>query len=183
MNGTHPRSTPVAPTTGPAAVIFLALSALALAAVLWLLVASGQRLVGGTPVLADVTATTGDYVVATVDGGTDDVLVVLDHRTETLLVYRLTNQTTFDLRSRQSVREMFINARSGTPGPAPVPGRSGAAGGERGDVGVEVVAGEQAIGQAGRTADPADVGQQRLGGECRDEGVEVVAGEQAVGRG
>ncbi|MCA3004395.1 MAG: hypothetical protein ACK51N_05560 [bacterium] len=114
-------------SNGRAGVVFLGLLALALSGVLWLLLASGQRLIGGTPALADVTSMTGDYVVATVNGGTDDVLVVLDHRTETLLVYRLSNQTNFELRSRQSVREMFINARAGSPASQPIepPARPG----------------------------------------------------------
>ena len=114
-------------SNGRAGVVFLGLLALALSGVLWLLLASGHRLIGGTPALADVTSMTGDYVVATVNGGTDDVLVVLDHRTETLLVYRLSNQTNFELRSRQSVREMFINARAGSPASQPIepPARPG----------------------------------------------------------
>jgi len=48
----------------------------------------------------------------TTDAQTDEVLLVLDNRTESLLVYRVQNVTSVELLQRASVSAMFADART-----------------------------------------------------------------------
>ncbi len=61
------------------------------------------------------------------DIGSEDALVVVDQRREELLLYRITNQKQIDFKGRESLRELFVQARGGvrrgTPTQAPnIPG-------------------------------------------------------------
>lgn len=53
----------------------------------------------------------GGITMLTSDAQTDEVLIVLDNRTETLLVYRVENVSSVELLQRTSVSAMFTDAR------------------------------------------------------------------------
>ena len=53
----------------------------------------------------------GGITMLTSDGGTEEVLIVLDNRTETLMVYRVDNSNAVELLQRTSVAAMFTEAR------------------------------------------------------------------------
>ena len=53
----------------------------------------------------------GGITMLTTDGGTDEVLVVLDNRTEMLMVYRVDNSSAVELLQRTPVGAMFTDAR------------------------------------------------------------------------
>lgn len=121
---THP-STPhrvrLRATIGSSA--FLLASAMVLAG---LLVVQAGRLTGGAPAAAsyaDLVASGGDFVALAVDGGNEDVLVVLDQRTEELLVYQPRAQSSVEFKGRQSLREVFYTARRTAGLPDIGPGR------------------------------------------------------------
>lgn len=54
----------------------------------------------------------GDYTALTCDGGNEDVLVVLDGRSEQLFVYKVVNQVSVQLFQREDVGRLFGDARS-----------------------------------------------------------------------
>lgn len=68
------------------------------------------RLAGGTPAMADLVNQSGDYQMLAVHGGLDDVLVVVDQRSESVLVYRAT-QTGVQFFGRRDLKEIFFQAR------------------------------------------------------------------------
>lgn len=92
---------------------FLLASALVLAG---LLVSHLGGVWGAAPAWGDLVAQRGDFVALTVDGGTDDVLVVLDQRAESLMVYHVANQQSLVFKGRQDLRELFYQARRVTVG-------------------------------------------------------------------
>ena len=53
----------------------------------------------------------GGITMLTTDGGTDEILVVLDNRTEMLMVYRVDNSSAVELLQRTPVGAMFTDAR------------------------------------------------------------------------
>lgn len=53
----------------------------------------------------------GGVTMLTTDAGTDEVLIVLDNRTEMLMVYRVNNVSAIELLQRQPVGAMFNDAR------------------------------------------------------------------------
>jgi hypothetical protein len=53
----------------------------------------------------------GGVTMLTTDAGTDEVLIVLDNRTEMLMVYRVNNVSAVELLQRQPVGVMFNDAR------------------------------------------------------------------------
>ncbi len=70
------------------------------------------------------------------DIGTEDVLVLIDQRREDLMLYRIANQRNIDFKGRESLRELFVQARGnvkrgtptqpppnmpGVPAPSPMP--------------------------------------------------------------
>ncbi|MBY0308488.1 MAG: hypothetical protein K2Q09_07075, partial [Phycisphaerales bacterium] len=58
-------------------------------------------------------------------GGGDDVLIVLDQRTEELLLYRPRNGRTIDFQARYPLRDLFTEARAtGAITPMPEPERT-----------------------------------------------------------
>ncbi|QYK47554.1 MAG: hypothetical protein KF838_12270 [Phycisphaeraceae bacterium] len=78
----------------------------------------GLRLIGlaGSPASAEmVTTIQGDMVALTADSGSEDALLVLDNRTERIMVYRLTAKG-LELFASESLRELFARARASSPG-------------------------------------------------------------------
>jgi hypothetical protein len=75
-----------------------------------LIVAQGSKL-AGEPAMADVVSQTGALTTLAFEAQNEDMLAVLDARTEQLLVYRVANKTGVDLVQTYSVPRMFIDAR------------------------------------------------------------------------
>lgn len=61
---------------------------------------------------AAIVSQTGGLTVLTADGGTQDLLMILDGRNEDLLVYRTDSQQGLQLVQRFSVPQIFSDARS-----------------------------------------------------------------------
>jgi len=83
-----------------------------------MILTQADRLGAGAQARAELVSQTGSYTVLTADGGTDEVLVLLDHRDENLYVYSIENQRAITLHERLSLAELFHDAkarRQGTP--------------------------------------------------------------------
>ena len=77
-----------------------------------LLAAQVSRLVGGAPAMADLVASSTESTVLTVDAGSgEDVVVVLDQRAESLMLYRCMNQRSLDLKGIYDLRQLFFEAK------------------------------------------------------------------------
>ncbi len=71
-----------------------------------------SRFVGGSPALADQVSTYADHTMLTVDSGSgEDVVVVLDQRGETLMIYRCPNQRSLEFKGQTDIRQLFFEAR------------------------------------------------------------------------
>jgi hypothetical protein len=94
--------------------MFLWASALVLAA---LVVVQAGRM-GGGEARADLVASVGGVTALTVAGAEgEDVLMVIDDRSEELFIYRVGNHDTLEMRRRYSLPRMFADARGqGTGG-------------------------------------------------------------------
>lgn len=113
-------STPAGSTRRDLSSALLWCSALAIAA---LIIVQAGRLTTGTPAYAsmlDVVASGGDYTLLTARGSSEDALLLLDQRTETLLVYGVAGQNSLEFRASQSLRDLFFAARQ-SQGAAPLP--------------------------------------------------------------
>ncbi len=60
---------------------------------------------------ADAAVRSNDHAMITTKAGPDEVLVVIDDRAETLLVYEVINQSEVRLSSRESLPKLFEAAR------------------------------------------------------------------------
>ena len=60
---------------------------------------------------AEMTAAVGGYNTLTTDGGTDEVLVITDDRTESLMVYQVLSGKKFELLAKHELPELFRDAR------------------------------------------------------------------------
>ncbi|MGD9690632.1 MAG: hypothetical protein AB7K52_13185 [Phycisphaerales bacterium] len=98
-----------APRRGPA--LLLTATALALAVLIGVqLTRLSGTLIGGTSASADVVNQLGDFQMLSVDSGKDDVVIMIDQRTESLLVYHAT-QTGLKFLGRRDVKDIFSQAR------------------------------------------------------------------------
>lgn len=92
----------------------LSASALLIAA---LIVVQAGKLLSGPEARADLVAATGNVTVLTVEASnSNDVLLVLDNRSEELLVYRVENQSNVDLYKKYNLPRMFSDARGRSAG-------------------------------------------------------------------
>lgn len=93
----------------------LVLSAMALSALLGYVLASGA----GNRAMADEAVARGDAAMLTLDRGNgDDMLVVLDERTESLLFFGVANQRMLEFKAIERLPALFAAARrSGSPRP------------------------------------------------------------------
>lgn len=80
-----------------------------------LILTQAGRLVGSAA-HAEMVSTAGQYTVLTADGGTDDVLVLLDQRTEEVFVYRVGGNRRLELAERQNLSQLFADARRAAGG-------------------------------------------------------------------
>jgi hypothetical protein len=95
----------------------LSISALVLTLVVLTVAGRGLLPVAHASAASEV-AQSGDYTALTCDGGNEDILVVLDGRSEQLFVYKVLNQTSVQLYQREDVSRLFSDARArarGTP--------------------------------------------------------------------
>ncbi|MCC6285420.1 MAG: hypothetical protein IT439_08985 [Phycisphaerales bacterium] len=80
-----------------------------------LVLSQSGRMVGSTA-RAEMVSQTGAYTVLTVDGGTNNVLVILDKRSEELFVYNANSQSTVQLETRLPLPKLFTDARQKAKG-------------------------------------------------------------------
>lgn len=83
--------------------------------ILALILVQSSRM-GGNRALAEMVSSSGGYTVMTADGGTDEVLLILDERSEELFVYRVENQRSVDMKERISLSRLFSDARAAAQG-------------------------------------------------------------------
>ncbi|TVQ29955.1 MAG: hypothetical protein EA376_14325 [Phycisphaeraceae bacterium] len=90
------------------------------AALLWtsaflimaMILTQAARLGAGSPALAGNVATIGDLTVLTADAGdSEDILMVLDRRTETLLIYGARDRRDVELHQTYDLSRVFSDAR------------------------------------------------------------------------
>ncbi|MCA9302568.1 MAG: hypothetical protein KC996_00450 [Phycisphaerales bacterium] len=62
--------------------------------------------------VADMTTTSQSYSMMTTDGGTDEVLVVVDSRQESLMIYRVNQSNRLQLYKREQLGPLFSRARA-----------------------------------------------------------------------
>ncbi|MBX3365300.1 MAG: hypothetical protein KF866_11115 [Phycisphaeraceae bacterium] len=79
-----------------------------------LILTQAGRLVGNTA-RAEMVSQTGPYTVMTADGGNNDILIVLDARSERMHVYAAT-QRSVDMLQSFDVPQLFSDARQRTRG-------------------------------------------------------------------
>jgi hypothetical protein len=61
---------------------------------------------------AEMSTTSGSYSMMTTDGGNDEILVVVDSRQESLMVYRSMNGTTLEMLEKEELSSLFSRARA-----------------------------------------------------------------------
>ncbi|MGQ0628329.1 MAG: hypothetical protein ACT4PL_09560 [Phycisphaerales bacterium] len=67
---------------------------------------------GGERAMADLVSNNADATLLAADAGnSEDVVLVLDQRSEALLLYRCANQRTVDFKGRTDLRQLFFEAR------------------------------------------------------------------------
>lgn len=64
-----------------------------------------------SPALAETTAAAGGFAMLTTDDGTDEALLVVDNRTEQLLVYQVQASGSFELVDREALPDLFRAAK------------------------------------------------------------------------
>src|SRR5438445_620781 len=96
---------------GPGAPLtaFLWITAAALAV---LVVARLGQISLGPSAQAEMVSQSGDFTIMTTNGGNDDIVAVLDNRSEDLAVYRVENQSAFELYQRVPLQRVFTDARA-----------------------------------------------------------------------
>ncbi len=83
--------------------------------IMGLILVQSSRMIGSRA-QAEMVSSSGGYTVMTVDGGTDEVLVILDERSEEMFVYRVENQRSVDIKERVSLSKLFTDARAAAQG-------------------------------------------------------------------
>ena len=83
-------------------------------AVVALLAIVALRVGPGAPsvALGEMTVDKGAYSMMTTDGGNDEVLVVIDSRAETVMVYRVAPNGGLDMLEREALSALFTRARA-----------------------------------------------------------------------
>jgi hypothetical protein len=88
----------------------LSASALVIAA---LVILQAGKLLSGPEAKADLVSSSGTVTLLTAEANnSNDVLMVLDSRSEELLVYRLENQNSLDLYKKYNLPRMLADARA-----------------------------------------------------------------------
>ena len=76
-----------------------------------LIIVQGGSLIE-SPAIAEMGTTNGSYSIMTTDGGNDEVLVLVDSRQESLMVYRVVNGLDFRMLEREELSSLFSRARA-----------------------------------------------------------------------
>lgn len=88
--------------------------------ILALVILQAGRLNSGKQALADVISVDDTVLLTAAVDGTEDILCVMDSRTDTLLVYGVVNRNTIELRETVNLAELFQTSRGPTgPGGRP----------------------------------------------------------------
>lgn len=111
-----PKSSPARIDSGAAALWASAMIILAL------VILQAGRLGAGKQALADVISVDDTVLLTAEVDGTEDILAVLDSRTDTMLIYGVVNRNTIELRETINLAELFQAAR-GPAGPGGRPRR------------------------------------------------------------
>lgn len=65
---------------------------------------------------SNMVSATSSYTLLSTDGGSEDVIVVLDSRGEEILVYKILNQSKIELYQKVPLPDTFIRGRAGVQG-------------------------------------------------------------------
>lgn len=65
-----------------------------------------------SPAKAEMSVTSGAYSMMTTDGGNEEILVVVDSRQESLMVYKVFNRERLQLLDREDLGVLFTRART-----------------------------------------------------------------------
>lgn len=93
-------------------------SAALLAAVILLRAGGLSGPLGASPAAAEMSAESGAYKVLTTQSGSEELLYMIDERSEQLHVYRVRQTNAVDLVAREDLRRMFTAARAAALGAA-----------------------------------------------------------------
>jgi hypothetical protein len=85
------------------------------AALTMLILVVGSPLLG-SPARAEMVARAGEFTMMTTDSGTEEVLVVLDNRSEQMMVYHVRGQKTVELLQNLSIAKLFESAKAAASG-------------------------------------------------------------------
>ena len=77
-----------------------------------ILLLSRIGMVTNQPAFAEMVVTDAGYTMMTTDGGSDEVLVLIDSRDESILVYRVGPTGGLDLLERESLSGIFSRAKT-----------------------------------------------------------------------
>ncbi len=75
-----------------------------------------ESLFSGSQARAEMVSSTGTYTMMTTDGGNDEILVIVDSRQESMMIYRNINNTELRLLDREELSGLFARARARTMG-------------------------------------------------------------------
>lgn len=78
---------------------------------------------GERTALAGMVADSGSYTAMTAMSGSQEILFVIDDRSENLMVYTVQNGTSVSMDARQDLRALFSTARASYLGTTPGQGR------------------------------------------------------------
>ena len=77
-----------------------------------LVIVQAGRLLTGTPAQADLVSSSGSFTALTVEAtNSNDVLLILDGRSEELMVYKVENQSAVELFKKYNVPRLMSEAR------------------------------------------------------------------------
>lgn len=68
------------------------------------------------PARAEMVSHVGDYAVLTTDAGNEEIFIVVDNRTEDMLIYRVEKQSSVELYKRYGLSRLFADARAAAGG-------------------------------------------------------------------
>lgn len=74
-----------------------------------ILVTAGRG--NGNAAYAEMVGTAGDYTIMTTNGGSKEIVLVLDERSEELLAYKILNQKEIELYQKLDLSQTFSDAK------------------------------------------------------------------------
>ncbi len=81
-----------------------------------LIIVQAGRLGWPSEARAEMVSQVGGFTMLTTDAGNDDMLVVLDNRTDQLTVYKVENQSSIEQHKKYELSRIFADARSRAQG-------------------------------------------------------------------